>query len=113
MRAALHQESENIFPAEVTGYLVRRAIPAQGGDVVGAKAAGIAFGKILFRNLHAKAFAIGLNVVVGFTGLLDLGYVAFYALGAYMAAYWTGALPVQPPVWPIGSRDSHRPLAGS
>ena len=27
--------------------------------------------------------AIGLNVVVGFAGLLDLGYVAFYAIGAY------------------------------
>ena len=26
---------------------------------------------------------IGLNVVVGFAGLLDLGYVAFYAIGAY------------------------------
>ena len=30
--------------------------------------------------------ALGLNIVVGFTGLLDLGYVAFYALGAYMMA---------------------------
>jgi branched-chain amino acid transport system permease protein len=28
-------------------------------------------------------FALGLNVVVGFAGLLDLGYVAFYAVGAY------------------------------
>jgi branched-chain amino acid transport system permease protein len=28
--------------------------------------------------------ALGLNVVVGFAGLLDLGYIAFYALGAYM-----------------------------
>ena len=26
--------------------------------------------------------ALGLNIVVGFAGLLDLGYVAFYALGA-------------------------------
>ena len=28
--------------------------------------------------------AIGLNIVVGFTGLLDLGYVAFFAVGAYV-----------------------------
>ena len=28
----------------------------------------------------------GLNIVVGLAGLLDLGYVAFYAVGAY--AYW-------------------------
>ena len=29
--------------------------------------------------------ALGLNVVVGFAGLLDLGYIAFYAIGAYTA----------------------------
>ncbi len=41
--------------------------------------------------------ALGLNVVVGFAGLLDLGYIAFYAIGAYTDAYWTGALPIHPP----------------
>lgn len=41
--------------------------------------------------------AVGLNIVVGFAGLLDLGYVAFYALGAYVTAYFAGALPLQPP----------------
>lgn len=41
--------------------------------------------------------AVGLNVVVGFAGLLDLGFIAFYAIGAYSAAYWTGSLPAQPP----------------
>ncbi len=30
--------------------------------------------------------ALGLNIVIGFTGLLDLGFMAFYALGAYTAA---------------------------
>src|SRR5690606_25396394 len=30
--------------------------------------------------------ALGLNVVVGFAGLLDLGYIAFYAVGAYVWA---------------------------
>jgi len=33
------------------------------------------------------AMAIGLNIVAGFAGLLDLGYVAFYAIGAYTAAF--------------------------
>jgi branched-chain amino acid transport system permease protein len=33
--------------------------------------------------------AIGLNIVVGYAGLLDLGYVAFYATGAYTAAFFT------------------------
>ena len=32
--------------------------------------------------------AIGLNIVVGYAGLLDLGYVAFYAIGAYTAAWF-------------------------
>jgi branched-chain amino acid transport system permease protein len=31
--------------------------------------------------------AVGLNIVVGYAGLLDLGYVAFYAAGAYTAAW--------------------------
>jgi branched-chain amino acid transport system permease protein len=31
--------------------------------------------------------AVGLNIVVGYAGLLDLGYVAFYAVGAYCAAW--------------------------
>jgi branched-chain amino acid transport system permease protein len=35
--------------------------------------------------------ALGLNVVVGYAGLLDLGYVAFYAAGAYVAG-WLASL---------------------
>ncbi len=31
--------------------------------------------------------ALGLNIVVGFAGLLDLGYIAFYAVGAYLTAF--------------------------
>src|SRR4051812_30282237 len=31
--------------------------------------------------------ALGLNVVVGYAGLLDLGYVAFWAIGAYIGAW--------------------------
>jgi len=34
---------------------------------------------------------LGLNIVVGYAGLLDLGYVAFFATGAYMTALFTGA----------------------
>jgi branched-chain amino acid transport system permease protein len=35
--------------------------------------------------------ALGLNIVVGFAGLLDLGYIAFYALGAYLTALLASA----------------------
>lgn len=41
--------------------------------------------------------AIGLNVVVGWAGLLDLGFIAFFAIGAYTTAFWTGSLPTKPP----------------
>jgi branched-chain amino acid transport system permease protein len=41
--------------------------------------------------------ALGLNIVVGLAGLLDLGYIAFFAIGSYTTAYFTGKLPVTPP----------------
>jgi branched-chain amino acid transport system permease protein len=56
-------------------------------------------GHVLENMVLAAAYvimALGLNVVVGFAGLLDLGYVAFFAIGAHVAAYfgsayWSGA----------------------
>jgi ABC-type branched-subunit amino acid transport system permease subunit len=45
--------------------------------------------------------AVGLNVVVGWAGLLDLGFIAFYALGSYTTAYLVGSLPFRPPHWLI------------
>jgi ABC-type branched-subunit amino acid transport system permease subunit len=35
--------------------------------------------------------ALGLNIVVGFAGLLDLGYVAFFIIGAHVAAHFGSA----------------------
>ena len=43
--------------------------------------------------------AVGLNVVVGWAGLLDLGFIAFYAIGSYTTAYLVGSLPIKPPDW--------------
>ena len=40
--------------------------------------------RILDSALLYMMLALGLNIVVGYAGLLDLGYVAFYAVGAYM-----------------------------
>jgi branched-chain amino acid transport system permease protein len=42
--------------------------------------------RIMALALLYVLLALGLNIVVGFAGLLDLGYVAFYAVGAYMYA---------------------------
>jgi branched-chain amino acid transport system permease protein len=68
-------------------------------------AAGIGFAAILplffaegssaMENLVLAAayvvMALGLNIVVGFAGLLDLGYVAFFAIGAHVAAHFGSA----------------------
>jgi branched-chain amino acid transport system permease protein len=42
--------------------------------------------RIMALALLYVLLALGLNIVVGYAGLLDLGYVAFYAVGAYMFA---------------------------
>lgn len=46
--------------------------------------------------------ALGLNIVVGFAGLLDLGYAAFFAIGGYTAAFLTSPsspLPFRTDFW--------------
>jgi branched-chain amino acid transport system permease protein len=44
---------------------------------------GVFFSNILDTVLMYILMGLGLNIVVGFAGLLDLGYVAFFAIGAY------------------------------
>ncbi len=44
---------------------------------------GSDFGAVLFNVSAYVLVALGLNVVLGYAGLLDLGYVGFYAIGAY------------------------------
>lgn len=46
---------------------------------------GNAWVRIADTALLYTMLALGLNVVVGFAGLLDLGYIAFFAIGAYLA----------------------------
>ncbi|MCB1287520.1 MAG: branched-chain amino acid ABC transporter permease [Mycobacterium sp.] len=50
---------------------------------------GISFGGTMAQFAMLAIIAIGLNVVVGQAGLLDLGYVGFYAVGAYTVALLT------------------------
>jgi branched-chain amino acid transport system permease protein len=44
--------------------------------------------EIIFQISVFAALALGLNIVVGFAGLLNLGYAAFYAVGAYLWAFF-------------------------
>ncbi len=70
-------------------------------------AAGTAWVRIANLAILFAFLALGLNIVVGFAGLLDLGYIAFYAVGAY--AYALLASPhfgLHLPFWlilPIGA----------
>jgi branched-chain amino acid transport system permease protein len=50
---------------------------------------GTDFPTSMFTVARYALVAIGLNVVVGQAGLLDLGYVGFFAVGAYVAALFT------------------------
>jgi len=50
---------------------------------------GTDFGGVLFTVTVYMLVALGLNIVVGYAGLLDLGYVGFYAIGAYTIAILT------------------------
>lgn len=47
---------------------------------------GTAWVRIANLAILFAMMALGLNIVVGFAGLLDLGYIAFYAVGAYVYA---------------------------
>ncbi|MGW6566174.1 branched-chain amino acid ABC transporter permease [Streptomyces sp. NPDC054975] len=61
------------------------------------------FTVIAVQILIFATVALGLNIVVGLAGLLDLGYVAFLGVGAYTAALVSGstasALDIQLPFW--------------
>ena len=51
---------------------------------LGVQFIGTFWVRIMDAALMYMLLALGLNVVVGYAGLLDLGYVAFYAVGAYL-----------------------------
>ena len=63
---------------------------------------GNAWLRILNFAMLYIMLALGLNIVVGFAGLLDLGYIAFYALGAYLYALLASPhFGLHWPVWAI------------
>ena len=63
---------------------------------------GNAWLRILNFAMLYIMLALGLNIVVGFAGLLDLGYIAFYAVGAYLYARLASPhFGLHWPVWAI------------
>ena len=69
-----------VLGAAVLGLLI--AAPQLLGSVIS---------EVLGSVMVFALLGIGLNIVVGYAGLLDLGYVFFFALGAYAVALLTGA----------------------
>ena len=69
---------KNRVAVYIVGALLLLALPFV------VQMAGNAWVRIIDIALLYVLLALGLNVVVGYAGLLDLGYVAFYAVGAYM-----------------------------
>jgi branched-chain amino acid transport system permease protein len=70
-----------LFPIFVVGAVIFPFFFAEGGDVMGTAVLALAY----------VVMALGLNIIVGFAGLLDLGFVAFFAIGAYTMG-WFGSL---------------------
>jgi branched-chain amino acid transport system permease protein len=58
------------------------------------------FGQVLFMMAIYVLLAVGLNIVVGFAGLLDLGYFGFFAVGAYTVAILTSPSSDIKTQWP-------------
>jgi len=54
--------------------------------ILGAR--NIFYLEVIFQIAVFAALALGLNIVVGFSGLLNFGYMAFYAVGAYLWAFF-------------------------
>jgi len=68
---------------------------------------GINFDAVMAQFAMVALIAIGLNVVVGQAGLLDLGYVGFYAIGAYTCALLTSPDSPWNQVGPNGVLSTH------
>jgi branched-chain amino acid transport system permease protein len=80
----------------------------QGAPLIGAYMPGV--GSMVVMVVFTM-MAVGLNIVVGYAGLLDLGYVAFYAAGAYMAA-WFASLQFEQVTFHFGSVGIRTDLPG-
>ncbi len=92
---------QNKLPLYVVGALALLALPflLQGFGNAWVRIADVALLYVLL--------ALGLNIVVGYAGLLDLGYVAFFALGAYMfgllaSPHLTATFPAIAAMFPEG-----------
>ncbi len=74
---------------------------AIGLAALGVGAIPLALDNLYYRDIITfvalySILGLGLNIVVGYAGLLDLGYIAFYAIGAYTIAWFTAQAHLVP-----------------
>ena len=81
------QEDEGVAPLRFVVFAVLAGVLILLPWVVGE-----AISQVLGTALIYVLLGLGLNIVVGYAGLLDLGYVFFFAVGAYATALLTGAM---------------------
>ncbi|GAA5192014.1 branched-chain amino acid ABC transporter permease [Rugosimonospora acidiphila] len=81
------------------GYLLPYLgdVPVIGPQII---TQGIDWPSALFNMSYYVLLAVGLNVVVGFAGMLDLGYVGFFAVGTYTVALLCSSDSVLHTGWP-------------
>jgi len=83
------------YPLRTVGVLLLYALPILNLPVI--TTTGSDFSGVLFTVTAYALVALGLNIVIGYAGLLDLGYVGFYAVGAYTV----GVLTTEHGNWPF------------
>jgi branched-chain amino acid transport system permease protein len=88
--AAIRQRANERLADKRIRYTVQAAVLALAILLPFAFISGSTFLLDATEALAYVVFALGLNIVVGFAGLLDLGYVAFFAIGAYTMG-WLGS----------------------
>jgi branched-chain amino acid transport system permease protein len=74
------------------------SVPGIGPQII---TQGIDWPTALFNMSYYVLLALGLNVVVGYAGLLDLGYVGFFAVGTYTVALLTSSVSRFHLQWPV------------
>jgi branched-chain amino acid transport system permease protein len=101
----LSQNRSSVWLATAAIAIVLLLLPFIVGQLGNAWVRALAFACLYVM------LALGLNIVVGFAGLLDLGYIAFYAVGAYMYAllaspHLTSSFPWIAQMFPTGLHNS-------
>ena len=82
VRSAVREQPSAMIIVGLIGIGVLITVPLLFGAVIS---------EVLGTVMVFMLLGIGLNIVVGYAGLLDLGYVAFFGFGAYATALLTGA----------------------